>query len=235
MEVLDTTVANVALRYIAGGLVGRGLRQRVGHHELPGRECDHRADLRLAGGAPRPPQLLPAFHRRVHDQFRPLRHGHQSLADHPLPRHAGPGGRRAAAVQPGHLARLLSAGEAGGRDDALRRRGLAGARRRARRSAVGSRSNTNGAGSSTSTCRSGCSRWWLVTLLVEDPDYLKAERAAAGRQKVRFDTIGLGLLVIAMASWEVVLSKGQEWDWFGDPFWPRADAWPCSSCLAWAG
>ncbi len=21
-----------------------------------------------------------------------------------------------------------------------------------------------------------------------------------------------------MASWEVVLSKGQEWDWFGDPF-----------------
>ena len=22
-----------------------------------------------------------------------------------------------------------------------------------------------------------------------------------------------------MISWEVVLSKGQEWDWFGDPFW----------------
>ena len=56
-------------------------------------------------------------------------------------------------------------------------------------------------------------------LLVEDPDYLKAETAAAGRRKVRFDTIGLSLLVIAMASWEVVLSKGQEWDWSGDPFW----------------
>jgi DHA2 family multidrug resistance protein len=55
--------------------------------------------------------------------------------------------------------------------------------------------------------------------LVEDPDYLKAERAAAGRQKSRFDTIGLSMLVIAMASWEVMLSKGQEWDWFGDPFW----------------
>jgi DHA2 family multidrug resistance protein len=55
--------------------------------------------------------------------------------------------------------------------------------------------------------------------LVEDPDYLKAERAAAGRQKVRFDAIGLGMLVIAMASWEVMLSKGQEWDWLGDPFW----------------
>ena len=55
--------------------------------------------------------------------------------------------------------------------------------------------------------------------LVEDPDYLKAETAAAARQNARFDTIGLGLLVIAMASWEVVLSKGQEWDWSGDPFW----------------
>ncbi len=55
--------------------------------------------------------------------------------------------------------------------------------------------------------------------LVDDPEYLKAERAAAGRQKVRFDTIGLGMLVIAMASWEVMLSKGQEWDWLGDPFW----------------
>lgn len=55
--------------------------------------------------------------------------------------------------------------------------------------------------------------------LVEDPDYLKAEKTAAGRQKVRFDTIGLGMLVIAMASWEVMLSKGQEWDWLGDPFW----------------
>ena len=55
--------------------------------------------------------------------------------------------------------------------------------------------------------------------LVEDPDYLKAQTAEAARQKVRFDGVGLGLLVIAMASWEVVLSKGQEWDWSGDPFW----------------
>ncbi len=55
--------------------------------------------------------------------------------------------------------------------------------------------------------------------IVEDPAYLKAETAAAGKKKVRFDTIGLSLLVIAMASWEIVLSKGQEWDWSGDPFW----------------
>src|SRR5262249_6596234 len=26
------------------------------------------------------------------------------------------------------------------------------------------------------------------------------------------------LLALAMSSWEVILSKGQEWDWLGDPF-----------------
>ena len=36
---------------------------------------------------------------------------------------------------------------------------------------------------------------------------------------LNFDGIGLGLLALAMAAWEVMLSKGQEWDWLGDPFW----------------
>jgi DHA2 family multidrug resistance protein len=34
-----------------------------------------------------------------------------------------------------------------------------------------------------------------------------------------FDTIGLGLLTLTMVCWEIVLSKGQEWDWLGDPFY----------------
>ena len=34
----------------------------------------------------------------------------------------------------------------------------------------------------------------------------------------RFDFLGLAFLVVAMVCWEVSLSKGQEWDWFGDPF-----------------
>jgi DHA2 family multidrug resistance protein len=55
--------------------------------------------------------------------------------------------------------------------------------------------------------------------LVEDPQYLKDARAEARKNPVGFDTIGLGFLVIVMVSWEVVLSKGQEWDWFGDPFY----------------
>jgi DHA2 family multidrug resistance protein len=40
----------------------------------------------------------------------------------------------------------------------------------------------------------------------------------------QFDSIGLSLLVIVMVCWEVMLSKGQEWDWLSDPFWPAAKA-----------
>ena len=55
--------------------------------------------------------------------------------------------------------------------------------------------------------------------LLEDPDYLVAQRTELRKQPFHFDSIGLSLLVIVMVSWEVMLSKGQEWDWLGDPFW----------------
>jgi DHA2 family multidrug resistance protein len=55
--------------------------------------------------------------------------------------------------------------------------------------------------------------------LLRDPDYLIKQRRELLKQPLRFDLLGLSLLVIVMVSWEVVLSKGQEWDWLGDPFW----------------
>jgi DHA2 family multidrug resistance protein len=55
-------------------------------------------------------------------------------------------------------------------------------------------------------------------LVVDDPAYLKQERAELSRRPLNFDYIGLSLLVMVMSSWEVMLSKGQEWDWLGDPF-----------------
>jgi DHA2 family multidrug resistance protein len=56
-------------------------------------------------------------------------------------------------------------------------------------------------------------------MVLDDPEYLKKERAELKKQPLQFDTIGLGLLALTMSSWEVLLSKGQEWDWMGDPFW----------------
>jgi DHA2 family multidrug resistance protein len=55
--------------------------------------------------------------------------------------------------------------------------------------------------------------------LLEDPDYLKKTRTELLSKPMNFDTIGLTFLAIVMVSWEVMLSKGQEWDWFGDPFY----------------
>jgi DHA2 family multidrug resistance protein len=57
----------------------------------------------------------------------------------------------------------------------------------------------------------------MCAAVVRDPPYLKVEQARM-RSQHQFDAIGLGLLTIAMSCWEVFLSKGQEWDWFGDPF-----------------
>jgi DHA2 family multidrug resistance protein len=59
----------------------------------------------------------------------------------------------------------------------------------------------------------------MAYFLVEDPEYLKKERAELRRRPLNFDYIGLGLLALAMSCWEIMLSKGQEWDWLGDPFW----------------
>ena len=59
----------------------------------------------------------------------------------------------------------------------------------------------------------------LSYLLVDDPAYLKKQRAELQKQPLNFDYIGLGLLILIMSSWEMMLSKGQEWDWYNDAFW----------------
>ena len=59
-------------------------------------------------------------------------------------------------------------------------------------------------------------------LLVNDPDYLKKERAELRRRPLNFDYIGLGVcsvLIMSRAFGRIMLSKGQEWDWYNDPFW----------------
>ena len=57
----------------------------------------------------------------------------------------------------------------------------------------------------------------MCRAVLSDPPYLVAQRAESRRNPRRFDFVGLGLITIGLASLEVVLSKGQEWDWLGDP------------------
>ncbi len=59
----------------------------------------------------------------------------------------------------------------------------------------------------------------MCYFIVEDPEYLKQDRAELLRKPLNFDYIGLGLLALVMSSWEIMLSKGQEFDWLSDPFW----------------
>lgn len=54
----------------------------------------------------------------------------------------------------------------------------------------------------------------LVERLVEDPAYLRR----AARKLVKIDYIGIGLLAVGIAALQVMLDKGQEDDWFGSHF-----------------
>jgi MFS transporter, DHA2 family, multidrug resistance protein len=62
----------------------------------------------------------------------------------------------------------------------------------------------------------GVLAFFLCWLMVRDPEYLRNQRTELKRRPLNFDSIGLGLLVLTVACWEIVLSKGQEWDWFSD-------------------
>ncbi len=64
----------------------------------------------------------------------------------------------------------------------------------------------------------GALAFFLCSFVVQDPAYLQDQRVALKKRPLQFDTIGLGLLVLALVSWEIILSKGQEWDWLGDPY-----------------
>ena len=54
----------------------------------------------------------------------------------------------------------------------------------------------------------------LVQQLIDDPPYLLRLRRAAGK----FDFIGFSLLTIGVAALQIALDKGQEDDWFGSTF-----------------
>jgi MFS transporter, DHA2 family, multidrug resistance protein len=57
---------------------------------------------------------------------------------------------------------------------------------------------------------------FLTRMVLEDPPYMKEAKAKA--RKVAVDWGGLGFIAIGLATLEIVLDKGQELDWFGSSF-----------------
>jgi DHA2 family multidrug resistance protein len=60
----------------------------------------------------------------------------------------------------------------------------------------------------------GLTTWFLVRRFVEEPPYLAKIKAAG----VKLDYIGIALLTLGVGALQVLLDKGQEDDWFGSRF-----------------
>ena len=60
----------------------------------------------------------------------------------------------------------------------------------------------------------GVATWFLVRRFVEDPPYLNRLKSAG----VKLDYIGIALLILGIGALQVLLDKGQEDDWFGSNF-----------------
>jgi DHA2 family multidrug resistance protein len=60
----------------------------------------------------------------------------------------------------------------------------------------------------------GVVTWFLLRRFVEDPPYLKRLRGAG----VKLDYVGIALLILGIGALQVLLDKGQEDDWFGSSF-----------------
>jgi DHA2 family multidrug resistance protein len=57
----------------------------------------------------------------------------------------------------------------------------------------------------------------LVTAMVEDPPHAVAERLERWKRGIRIDSVGFALLVAGLGCLQVMLDKGDENDWFGSP------------------
>jgi DHA2 family multidrug resistance protein len=60
----------------------------------------------------------------------------------------------------------------------------------------------------------GVITWFLVRRFVEDPPYLKRLKGAG----VKLDYVGIAFLVVGIGALQILLDKGQEDDWFGSRF-----------------
>jgi DHA2 family multidrug resistance protein len=59
---------------------------------------------------------------------------------------------------------------------------------------------------------------FFTRMVLQDPPHLVKARAAMKGKPIQIDGIGLGLVSLGLAATEIVLDRGQELDWFGSTF-----------------
>ena len=234
MEVLDTTIANVSLRYIAGGL------------SAAVNDSEWVITSYLAANAiilPITGWLSAHLGRRNYfllsiavftARLGAVRHGHQPRATDPLPGDPGPGRRRAPALQPGDPARQLPAREAGHGHDDVRRRGpdRPGRRPDAGRLAHGQLQLALDLLHQPPDRRPrlpGVLLRWSMT-----PITSRRSGRSCSRRPLNFDYIGLGLLALVDGLLGSHAQQGAGVGLVRRPVLAGADAVRSCSCWGWA-
>ena len=220
MEVLDTTIANVALRYIAGGL---SAPVTDSEWVITSYLAANAIILPISGWlatAARPAELFPALDRHVHARVGACAGWPRSLsmliAFRVLQGLAGGG------LQPSSQGVLLDAFPQEKQGAAMTLFGMAALLAPVVGPTLGGYITDNYG-------------WrWIFYLnvpvgllaLFHVPrrwstirNICKSSGPSSRKRRQPFDTLGLCLLSVTMVCWEVMLSKGQEWDWLGDPFY----------------
>jgi DHA2 family multidrug resistance protein len=63
----------------------------------------------------------------------------------------------------------------------------------------------------------GCLSLFLAQRFLEDPPHLVAARAAQRGKPLRIDLVGIALIVLSLGTLQVVFDRAQEYNWFGSP------------------
>ena len=215
MEVLDTSIANVALPHIAGSLSASTDESAWVLSLLCGERGDP-ADQRVAGDAFWAQAILHDVRSAVRHQLTPVRIRDVAIDAGFLPRDAGPGRWWACSQRTGHFGRYISTAKT--RDGIRYIRNGGGAERwsSVRRWADILRIISTGV--------------WIFFINGPGRHRLADSHVPPGGRSATFEgdvrqggeggmnTVGLGLIAVGVGAGQVVLDKGQREDWFSSPF-----------------
>ena len=214
MEVLDTSVANVALPHIAGSLSASTDESTWVLTSYLVSNAIVLPHERLVLVVDRAQTLLHVVRRVLHHQLLPLRLSSESSDADCVSAFCR--ARAVAGCSPAsrrfwrtHFRR----GSVAWRSRCMAWRWCSRLRS-APLSAAGSPTILVGAGFSSSIFQWASFRCCSRTALITDPPYMRREN----RKTFRIDYIGLGLLALGLGALQVVLDKGERDDWFGSHF-----------------